>query len=116
MDDKWSELKLRPGNCKFGAEETPFLGHVLTSSGVKMDLGKTGVVREFPVPRNAEIFRFHGLARYYRKFVYTFVTITLLLYKLVRRQEPFIWTYECQRTPDLLKENLRGPFTSIFGF
>ena len=69
-------LKLNPKKLKLRLSEVPFIGHLLTSTGVKPDPEKVRVVQEMPVPdgrTSAEkvkaVQRFLGFVNYLAKFV-----------------------------------------------
>ena len=44
-------LKIEPDKCEFLKEELNYLGHVVTSAGVRPDDSKVKAVVEFPIPR-----------------------------------------------------------------
>ena len=74
--EKLREHKLyaQPSKCAFGLTEVDFLGHVITSEGIKTDERKAKAVREWPTPENTTHVRaFLGLAGYYRRFVKGFI-------------------------------------------
>ncbi|XP_073137293.1 uncharacterized protein [Henckelia pumila] len=89
------------------AERVPFLGHIISKSGVEVDPSKVQAVKEWSVPRNAsEIRSFLGLAGYYRKFIKGFSSIAVPLTALTKKNAKFIWKPECQESFDVLKEAL----------
>ena len=53
-----------------------------------------------------EIRSFLVLAGYYRKFVEGFSKIAALLTRLIRKEEPFLWSEACQQSFDELKRRL----------
>ena len=66
-------LKAHPSKCVFGAQEVPYLGHLLSASGVTPMEAKIKPVVEMPSPVDVFGVRsFMGLAGYYRKFVPNF--------------------------------------------
>jgi hypothetical protein len=69
-------LKIEPDKCEFLKEELSYLGHVVTSEGVKPDENKIKAVVDFPLPKTQkDIKSFLGLAGYYRKFIADFSAI-----------------------------------------
>ncbi|XP_073121713.1 uncharacterized protein [Henckelia pumila] len=93
--------------CEFWLERVAFLGHVISERGVEVDPSKVQAVKEWSVPRNAsEIRSFLGLAGYYRKFIKGFSSIAVPLTALTKKNSRFVWSSECQRSFDVLKEAL----------
>jgi hypothetical protein len=69
-------LKLQPDKCEFFRKEVSYLGHIITSEGVKPDEKKVEAVKNFPVPTNTQKLKgFLGLAGYYRRFIPNFSKI-----------------------------------------
>lgn len=68
-----AELKLKIEKCHFGATELPFLGHILTREGIKMNADKIKPIVELVTPSTKkELQSFLGFMTYYRKFIYGF--------------------------------------------
>ena len=56
--------------CEFWLVEVRFLGHVVSASGVSVDLEKVEAVMRLERPKLVfEIRSFLGLSRYYRRFI-----------------------------------------------
>ena len=63
-------LRLRPEKCCFARTEIEYLGHTLTSNGVKPNNAKVKAVQEFPQPNSAqEVKGFLGLVNFYRNHI-----------------------------------------------
>lgn len=61
------KLYAKLSKCKFWLSEVVFLGHLMSSIGISIDLAKVDVVLRWERPRSAiEIQNFLGLAGYYR--------------------------------------------------
>ena len=100
-------LKLKPTKCHFLRKEVAFLGHVVSSDGIKTDPEKVKAVKTWPEPVNVkELQSFLGLAGYYRKFILGFSIIAEPLYKLCRKNVPFGWQQEQQAAFEELKDRL----------
>jgi len=83
------------------------LGHTVSKEGISVDPSKIQAVKDWPIPRTvAEIKRFIGLARYYRRFVQDFSKIAASLTKLTRKGEKYVWTEECTSAFEQLKKKL----------
>ena len=99
-------LHLKRSKCSFDATSVAYLGHVISSRGVAMDVDKVAAVAAWPTPRSARGLRgFLGLAGYYRKFIRDFGLIAAPLTRLLWR-DAFIWdddattTFEAEEGPD----------------
>jgi len=80
------ELKIEPDKCEFLKTELNYLGHVMTSEGVKPDPQKVEAFCEFPTPKNiTDLKSFLGLAGYYRKFIPQFSKIAKPLNELLKK-------------------------------
>lgn len=102
-----ANVKLSPKKCCLFRKEVPFLGHIVTSEGVKTDPGKVESVKEWPVPRSVtEVRGFIGLCTYYRRFVKGFAQTAAPLHHLTRKGACFHWSEDCQRAFEELKEAL----------
>lgn len=103
-------LKLNPEKCKFFQTSVTFLGHKCTENGILPDPEKYETIKNYPVPKNSdEARRFVAFANYYRKFIEHFATITKPINDLTRKKTPFVWTEECQKNFELLKNRLMNP-------
>ena len=103
-------LKLNPLKCQFFRKEVTYLGHKITDKGILPDDSKFDVIKKYPVPKTAEeVKRFVAFCNYYRRFIPQFAETTNALNKLTRKNTPFIWTAECQKSFDTLKNSLISP-------
>lgn len=90
-------LRLKPSKCHFLRDKVPYLGFVLSKSGIQPDPSKTDKVNNFPRPTNLTTLRsFLGLASYYRRFVPHFATVAAPLHCLTKKDTPFDWNDECE--------------------
>ena len=79
-------------------EKVNFLGFVVSSNGVEVDEEKVKAIKDWPTPKNvSEVWSFHGLASFYRRFIKNFSTIASPLNELVKKNVSFIWEKD-QRT------------------
>ena len=104
-----ANLKLKPQKCKFGQEKVTFVGHVVTPNGVTTDPKKCEAIKQMPIPKKVKDVRsFLGLTNYYARFVPKYREIARPLYRLTRKDTPFIWSQECQASFDKLKQMLQS--------
>ncbi|GMF43977.1 unnamed protein product [Phytophthora fragariaefolia] len=86
-------LTLKLKKCRFTATSMEYLGHQLSSEGVRPLDRLVSAVQEFPRPKDAvEAKRFVHLAGYYRRFVEGFGSLTAPITKLLRKDVEWEWT------------------------
>ncbi|GKD62335.1 putative reverse transcriptase domain-containing protein, partial [Tanacetum coccineum] len=84
-----------------------FLGHVINSEGIKVDLAKIEAVINWQAPKNVgEIRSFLGLAGYYRRFIQDFSKIGSSLTKLTRKKHVFCMGEEQEEAFVTLRKKL----------
>lgn len=72
-----TNLKIQLDKSEFLRREVQYLGHTLTTDGLKPNNDKIKVVLDYPIPQTqTEIKRFLGFIGYYRRFVKDFSKIT----------------------------------------
>ena len=97
-------LKLKLKKCEFAQAEVLYLGHVVSSEGVRTDPAKLAAVRNFPTPTDVKGLRsFLGLASYYRRSVPNFAKVAGALHALTKKGVPFVWTGQCRTAFEELK-------------
>lgn len=96
--------KLSPKKCQFMQPELEFLGHHVSKSGIQTTAHKVQAITQMPQPRNVtEVKSFLGLVTFYGKFVPNLSTTCEPLYRLTRKDEPFLWGNSCQRAFEQVK-------------
>ena len=84
-----------------------FPGHIISNEGIEVNPKKTKAVKNCPRPFNpTDIRSFLGLARYYRRFVDEFASISSPLTTLTQRSVKFEWLEACERSFQILKDRL----------
>ena len=92
-----AKLKLKKGKCAFFKKELQYLGHLLTTDGVKPQLEKIKAISEMKPPKNQKGVReFLGMVGYYRKFISRFADAATPITKLTRKDSKFEWSDDCQ--------------------
>ena len=101
------KLYAKLSKCDFWLKEVSFLGHIVSSEGIRVDPTKIEAIVNWKPPRNVtEVRSFLGLAGYYRRFMKGFSSIASPLTKLLRKGIKFEWTDKCQNNFEHLKEML----------
>ncbi|GBG84966.1 hypothetical protein CBR_g39429 [Chara braunii] len=100
-------FKVSLEKCQFFLTTISFLGHVLTDQGFRPEPQKVAAVRDAPVPTTiTQVRAFLGLASYYRRFIKGFAAIAGTLTNLLKKDQPLIWTPECDQAFSKLKATL----------
>ena len=100
-------LKLKPRECLLFAKEVEYLGHIISSYGIKTDPNKTKVIQEWPKSGNVhEVRSFLGFCSYYRRFIAKFAEAAKKLRRLSEKGQKFIWTDDCEKAFEILKNKM----------
>nr|ABA92058.1 retrotransposon protein, putative, Ty3-gypsy subclass [Oryza sativa Japonica Group] len=87
--------------------EVQFLGHIVNAQGVAVDPANVESVTKWTPPRTVtQVRSFLGLAGYYRRFIENFSKIAKPMTQLLKKEEKFIWSAECNRSFEELKRRL----------
>ena len=102
------KLLLNLKKCSFLKKELIYLGFMILEEGLKMDPDKVQEILSWSVPRSAYDVRiFHGLVRFYRKFIKNFSQICAPIVDTLREsRQPFKWTEATDRNFKLLKKKI----------
>jgi hypothetical protein len=93
--------------CEFWLKEVGFLGHILSEEGIAVDPSKVTAVLNWKTPAIVtEVHSFLGLAGYYRCFIEGFSKIAKPMTKLLKKNQKFVWTDECENSFQELKTRL----------
>ena len=90
MKIRESGLKLNKINCQIRKQSIAFLGHTISSEGIKIDPSKTEGITIMPLPRSVnELQRFLGMVNYLEKFIPNLAEHTTPVRKLVKKDVVF---------------------------
>lgn len=102
-----NNLQLKISKCMFYVKEFEYLGHIVSEKGIKANPNKIRVIKDYPRPLNIKhIQSFLGLCSYFRRYVNGFSKISKPLTSLLKKEQPFIWTYREQNAFETLKKAL----------
>src|SRR6266516_1960770 len=104
---RWANLKLKPSKVKLFQREITFLGHKISAAGIAMDDSKIQEILDWHIPRNVKDTRmFLGTVGYFRKYIKNFSGHAAPLHNLTKKDTPFVWTPEHQKSFNFLKTSL----------
>lgn len=76
--------------CEFMKAEVPFLGHLVSAAGVRVDPRKVEAIRDWPTPTTVtQVRSFLGLANYFRRFMQGYASMSAPLSDLTKKDVPF---------------------------
>ncbi|WMV25807.1 hypothetical protein MTR67_019192 [Solanum verrucosum] len=101
------QLFAKFNNCEFWLQSFAFLGHIVSSEGIRVNSQKIEAVKQWPRPTSAtDIRSFLGLAGFYRRFVERFSSIASPLTKLTQKKVKFQRSDDCEKSFAELKTRL----------
>ena len=100
-----NDLFLKPTKCEFNKTKVEYLGMIIEEGKISMDPGKLKGIRDWPPPTTVKQTRgFLGFGNFYRRFIWHFSDLAKPLNDLLKKDQTFEWTDDCQRAFDELKK------------
>lgn len=100
-------LKVRFEKCNFLQREVKYLGVIVNAKGQRPDPAKVESIISMPPPSNISQARaFLGAIGFYTRFIKSMSTIRSPIDKLMRKDEPFVWSEECDQAFNQFKKLL----------
>ena len=97
---------------KIVTPEVPYIGHVLTSYGLKPDPSKVRAVEEMPSPADKPaLLRFLGMVNYMSKFIPNLANLTQPLRELLHKEVEWHWSERQEKAFQAIKEKLTSDAT-----
>ncbi|UYV72607.1 K02A2.6-like, partial [Cordylochernes scorpioides] len=89
---KENGIKLNKDKCKFQLQEVQFLGHIVTTEGIKIDPEKVRAIGEIKSPSNKqELQRLLGMIQYLSRFIPNLAEKTKNMRLLLKKDTPWLW-------------------------
>ncbi|GAU51810.1 hypothetical protein TSUD_415980 [Trifolium subterraneum] len=103
-------LRLNPNKCTFGVRSGKLLGFIVSQKGIEVDPDKVRAIREMPAPQTEKQVRgFLGRLNYISRFISHMTATCGPIFKLLRKNQGIVWTEDCQKAFDSIKEYLMEP-------
>ena len=100
-----NDLFLKATKCEFNKTKVEYLGMVIEEGKMSMDPGKLKGIQDWPTPTTVkQIQGFLGFGNFYRRFIWRFSELARPLNDLLKKDQKFEWTDDCQRAFDELKK------------
>ncbi|KAL6329577.1 hypothetical protein AAG906_022154 [Vitis piasezkii] len=101
------DLVLNWEKCHFMVRQGIVLGHIISEKGIEVDKAKVELIVKLPSPTTVKgVRQFLGHARFYRRFIKGFSSLSKPLCELLAKDAKFIWDERCQNSFDQLKKFL----------
>ncbi|GJZ63807.1 reverse transcriptase domain-containing protein [Tanacetum coccineum] len=102
-----TNLSLNWEKSHFMVKEGIVLGHKISKKGIEVDKAKIDVIAKLPHPTTVKGIRsFLGHAGFYRRFIRDFSKISRPMTHLLEKNTPFIFSDDCIRAFQTLKDRL----------
>jgi len=100
-----AELYAKAEKCEFHLDSIEYLGYVLSLSGLTMSDAKVKTIQEWPEPKKVkDIQSFLGFTNFYRRFIFNYSDIVILLTCLTRKNTLWNFDDDCKIAFNTLKQ------------
>ncbi|GAU40248.1 hypothetical protein TSUD_219590 [Trifolium subterraneum] len=107
-------LRLNPNKCTFNVRSGKLLSFIVSQKGIEVDPDKVRSIREIPAPQTEKQVRgFLGRLNYISRFISHMTATCGPIFKLLRKIQGIVWTEDCQKAFDSIKEYLMEPLILI---
>ena len=91
-------IRLKLSKCRFMQDQIDYLGHTVSSEGLRPIVEKIAALKEAPTPTNVtELRSYLGLLKYYAKFLPDLSSLLAPLHALTHSDVEWSWTSECEQ-------------------
>ena len=98
---------MKQPKCQFFQKSVEYLGQVVSSEGTSLSRRKIQAILNVTPPTDvSELQSFLGMVNHYGKFIKFLADLSAPLNRLLRKDEPWCWTMECQESLIKIKEAL----------
>ena len=106
MCDK-AGITLNPAKIRIGIRRCKFYGFTLSKKGMEPSEKNLDPVRKMTIPKNrSEVRSVLGVFNQFRHFFTRYDRLVLAIHKLLKKNEPFVWSKECDAGFNHIREKL----------
>uniref|UniRef100_A0ABD2WBS4 RNA-directed DNA polymerase n=1 Tax=Trichogramma kaykai TaxID=54128 RepID=A0ABD2WBS4_9HYME len=104
---KKANLQINRDKSEFLCSEVKYLGYVVDSGGLRVDMEKVKPIVDYPAPVNTkQLKRFLGMIAWYGRFIKNAAELKTPLTELLRKDRPWDWAEEHKKAFEELKTAL----------
>lgn len=109
-------FRLKFKKCRFASDMVQYLGHIIQNNSIRPIKDNLISIRNFPAPKTQKNVRqFLGKINFYHEYIQKRAIILDPLHNLLRKNQKFIWSEDCQNAFDKIKDLLCSqPVLSIY--
>lgn len=97
-------FRLKFSKCIFASNSVKYLGHIIENGFIKPLKDNLISIKNFPVPeKQKNVRQFLGKINYYNKYIPKVAIILDPLHNLLRKNQKFIWSEECEKSFNKIK-------------
>ena len=86
------------------------MGFIVSQKGIEVDPDKVKAIQEMPAPRTEKQVRgFLGRLNYISRFISHMTVTCEPIFKLLKKDQGYVWTDDCQREFESIKEYFLEP-------
>lgn len=109
-------FRLKFTKCTFASDSIKYLGHIIQNNSIKPVKDNLISIKNFPIPKTQKNVRqFLGKINFYHEYIPKSAIILDPLHNLLRKNQKFNWSEECQKSFEKIKSLLCSqPILEIF--
>jgi len=109
-------FRLKFTKCTFATDSVKYLGHVIQNNSIRPVKDNLVSINNFPVPKTQKNIRQQlGKINFYHEYIPNSAIILHPLHNLLRKNQRFIWSIECQKAFENIKKlQCSQPILEIF--
>lgn len=109
-------FRVKFSKCHFAQDSVKYLGHMIKNNTITPLKDNLTAIKDFPVPKTQKNIRqFLGKINFYGKYVPNLSIVLDPLHNLLRKEQAFVWSEQCQESFETVKKLLCSkPILAIF--